>query len=78
MFSHIRYYSVASTEDAAYIIGGYDIGFDLLDIIAEFRNYRWYQKGKLNFARNGHASITLNDQTMVLGGVWDGLVKHLY
>ena len=64
IFSYIYHYSTASTSEAAYIIGG----TDTKDIIAEFRNYSWRQMGTLAKGRHSHGSITLNGETMVIGG----------
>ena len=66
VFSFIGYYSTASTSEAAYIIGGYYTN----DIIAEFKNNLWRQKAGQTLAkgRYAHGSITLNDETMVIGG----------
>ena len=44
ILSRISHYSTASTNDAAYIIGG----FYTLDIVAEFSDYKWTQIGSLN------------------------------
>ena len=63
-FSYISQYSTASTSESAYIIGGFFTG----DIIAEFRNNAWRQMGTLAKGRYGHGSITLNEETMVIGG----------
>ena len=60
----MRFYSTSSTSDAAYIIGGYYTR----DIIAEFKNDAWRQLGTLTKGRDGHGSIVLNDETMVIGG----------
>ena len=68
IFSYIAYYSTASTSEAAYIIGGY-----APQIIAEFRSNSWRQMGTLAKGRDSHGSITLNGETMVIGGdVADG------
>ena len=64
-FSYIVYYSTASTSEAAYIIGGY---YYSPQIIAEFRNNSWRQMGTLAKGRDSHGSITLNGETMVIGG----------
>ena len=70
IFSKIAYYSTASTSEAAYIIGGYP---DTPQIIAEFRSNSWRQMGTLAKGRDSHGSITLNGETMVIGGdVADG------
>ena len=65
IFSYIAYYSTASTSEAAYIIGGYP---NTPQIIAEFRSNSWRQMGTLAKGRYGHGSITLNGETMVIGG----------
>ena len=65
IFSYIAYYSTASTSEAAYIIGGYP---DTLHMIAEFRSNSWRQIGTLAKGRGGHGSISLNGETMVIGG----------
>jgi len=67
VFSFIAYYSTASTSTAAYIIGGI---FYNEKIIAEFKNNFWRQKAgqKLAKGRYAHGSITLNGETMVIGG----------
>ena len=57
-------YSTASTAQAAYIIGGQNTKA----IIAEFKNDVWRQFGTLAQGRWYHGSITLGDETMVLGG----------
>ena len=68
IFRRIAYYSTASTSEAAYIIGG-----DYTeDIIAEFRGNSWRQMGTLAKGRWSHGSITLNVETMVIGGYADG------
>ena len=58
------YYSTASTSEAAYFIGGYNTE----EVIAEFKNDAWRQLGTLTKGRSRHGSITLGDQTMVIGG----------
>ena len=64
IFRRICWYSTASTSEAAYIIGGYKTN----DIIAEFRGNSWRQMGTLARGRYRHGSITLNGETMVIGG----------
>ena len=61
--SYIRGYSTASTHDAAYIIGGIDV-----DTIAEFQNDEWRKLGSLNKGRYYHGSITVGQETMIIGG----------
>ena len=71
MFSQINEYAVASTADAAYIIGGYGGGSTIYNTIAEFRDNKWTQYGTLNKARRLHGWISSGDETMVIGGYGD-------
>ena len=66
-FSSIYGYSVASTSEAAYIIGGYYTR----DIIAEFKDGKWRQSGTLAKKRAWHGSINLGKDVMVIGGFSD-------
>ena len=63
--SRISYYSTASTSDAAYIIGGYDTQ----NVIAEFKDNQWRQLDNLNKGRDYHGSLSIGDQTIIIGGV---------
>ena len=64
IYRSISYYSTASTSEAAYIIGGISGS----DIIAEFKNDMWRLLGKLPKGRQEHGSISLGDETMIIGG----------
>ena len=64
IFSKIFGYSTASTDDAAIIIGGVDV----FNTIAEFRNNQWRELGKLTEGRSSHGSITVEQETMIIGG----------
>ena len=65
--SRISYYSVASTNDAAFVIGGYtDSGYS--DVIAQFKDNAWSLYGNLQRRRRLHGSITSGDKTMIIGG----------
>ena len=64
IFSYFYAYSTASTDDAAYIIGGADI----YNTIAEFRNNQWRNLGSLTKGRYYHGSITIGQETMIIGG----------
>ena len=61
-------YSTTSTVDAAYIIGGQYSRDVFSDVIAEFKNDAWRQVGNLVKGRESHASISLNGETMIIGG----------
>ena len=70
-FRKISLYSVASTTEAAFVIGGWD-GSSSLDIIAKFENNQWSRYGNLQKARSGHGSITSGTQTIIIGGFTRG------
>ena len=57
-------YSTASTSEAAYVIGG----ANNYDIIAEYKDNAWRQLGTLTKGRYYHGSISLGDETMIIGG----------
>ena len=57
-------YSTASTSEAAYIIGG----DRTRDVIAEFKNDAWRNLGSLVKPRDSQGSISLNGETMIIGG----------
>ena len=64
-FRGISYYSTTQTSDAVYIIGGYYTN----DIVAEFKNDQWRRLADLNQGRReGHGSITIEGETMIIGG----------
>ena len=62
----IHQYSTAHTVDSVFIIGGYHGRFSY--IFAQFKDDQWSQFGYLNQRRCQHGSITINRQTMVIGG----------
>ena len=64
IFSYIRAYSTASTDDAVFIIGGDNV----YDTIAEFRENQWRNLGSLTKGRYYHGSITVGKETMIIGG----------
>ena len=59
---------MASTEDAAFIIGGYDGGSYYVSTIAKFQDNQWTKYGDLNIPRRFHGSIRSGDQTIIIGG----------
>ena len=63
-FSAIREYSTASTSYAAYIIGGYYTK----RVVAEFKDNQWRQLNNLNKGRYMHGSLSVGDQTIIIGG----------
>ena len=65
----IAYYSTASTDESAFIIGGYtSVSPSIISIIAEYKNGSWKNVGNLVQARYGHGAITSGSTTMVVGG----------
>ena len=71
-FSKISEYSVAATDEAAFVIGGNgntNTSEEIpIDVIAQFKNNEWSLFGKLRKRRRFHASITFGQQTMIIGG----------
>ena len=67
IFSKIFFYSVASTNEAAFVIGGWT-GSRISDVIAQFKDNAWSLYGNLQKPRENHASITSGDMTMIIGG----------
>ena len=64
IFSKIFYYSVASTNVAAFVIwGSQQDGSLYLDVIAQFKDNAWSLYGNLQKPRNNQASITSGDLT---------------
>ena len=60
----ISCYSTASTSTAAFIIGG----SHTQNIVAEFRKNQWHYLGSLLQGRSHHASITIDEHILILGG----------
>ena len=57
-------YSTASTDDAAFFIGGIDV----YNTIAEYRNNQWRNRHSLTIGRVYHGSITVGREIMIIGG----------
>ena len=60
-------YSTAATDEAAYILGGYQDSMHS-STIAEFKNDQWRKLGDLRQGRHFHGSISIGHQTMIVGG----------
>ena len=67
MFRKIFIYSTAATDEAAYILGGYD-GTYASRTISEFKNYQWRKLGNLAQGRSYHGSVSIDQKIMVVGG----------
>ena len=71
MLRKIHWYSAAATDEAAYIIGG-NQGSNYSRTIAEFKNDQWRKIGDLTQGRHVHSSISVGQQTMIVGGQTTG------
>ena len=61
-------YATASTDSAAYIIGGIDGGWDSVSTIAEYKNEKWRYFGRLTKKRNYSSAIFFNGEYIIVGG----------
>ena len=59
-------YSTASTDTAAYFIGGYYEG--RVSTIAKYDDFGWSKIGDLSVRRSSHASIISGTQVIIFGG----------
>ena len=64
----IAYYSVASTSDAVFVIGGRNRKLFPKDEIFKFDDNGWSLYGNLHALRFSFGSITSGSLTMVIGG----------
>ena len=60
-------YATASTDSAAYIIGGYD-GWNYISTIAEYKNNKWRKFGDLTKKRGYSSAIFFNGEYIIVGG----------
>ena len=63
----ISYYATASTDSAAYIIGGSD-GWKYISTIAEYKNNKWRKFGDLTKKRSRSSAIFFNGEYIIVGG----------
>ena len=59
-------YATASTDSAAYIIGGADSGW--VSTIAEYKNNKWRKFGDLTKKRGISSAIFFNGEYIIVGG----------
>ena len=71
----ISNYATASTDSAAYIIGGYngsgplgEMSSAYVSTIAEFKNNRWRKNGNLNKLKSHLSAIFNNGEYIGVGG----------
>ena len=77
----VGYYSTASSNEAVYIIGGFNGGDPYDSTIAKFMDNNWSKVGELNAGRYAHSSITYNEETIILGGFirsYDDVVTEIW
>ena len=60
-------YATASTDSAAYIIGGWN-GDERVSTIAEYKNNKWRKIGNLNEPKGALSAIFNNGEYIVVGG----------
>ena len=71
-------YATASTDSAAYIIGGYD-GNNYLSTIAKYKNNKWLKIGDLNEKKYRLSAIFHNGENFIVGGRVDsGRLVHFF
>ena len=63
----ISNYATASTDSAAFILGGWD-GNDRVSTIAEYKNNEWQRIGNLNEVKNCLSAIFHNGEYLIVGG----------
>ena len=67
MLRKYSFYSVSSTNQAAFFIGGW-VESSRSSVIAKYENDEWSLHGNLKTPRMGHVSITYGTATIVIGG----------
>ena len=63
----ICYYATASTDSAAYIIGGY-VGGSYISTIAQFKNNQWLEIGDLKERKDELSAIFHDGEYLIVGG----------
>ena len=71
-------YATASTDSAAYIVGGYSYKYGRVSIIAQFKNNQWLKIGDLNENKYNLAAICQNGETFIVGGTAGNRLVHLF
>ena len=61
-------YATASTDSAAYIIGGIDGDWNSVSTIAEYKNNKWKKFGDLTKTRWSSSAIFFNGEYIIVGG----------
>ena len=66
MLRKISHYSVSSTNQAAFFIGGIFASYS--SVIAKYENDEWSRLGNLKRRRSNHGSIISGTEIIVIGG----------
>ena len=75
----IYYYATASTDSAAYIIGGYKYGYGKVSTIAQFKNNQWLKIGDVNKKKSFLSAISHDGEYLIVGGFVDfGRLVNLF
>ena len=61
-------YATASTDSAAYIIGGYDDNWNEILTIAQFKNNQWLKIGDLKEIKGSLSAICHDGEYLIVGG----------
>ena len=69
-------YATASTDSAAYIIGGYGGGY--LSTIAQFKNNKWLKIGDLKERKTSLSAIFHDGEYLIVGGHTDRRLVNLF
>ena len=69
-------YATASTDTAAYIIGGYGGGY--ISTIAQFKNNKWLKIGDLNEKKSLLSAIFRDGEYLIVGGYNKGRLVYLF
>ena len=64
-------YATASTDSAAYIIGGFSYD-GYVSTIAEYKNNKWRKFGDLTKKRGDSSAIFYNGEYIIVGGRVEG------
>ena len=64
----ISNYGTASTDSAAYILGGYFARAERTSTIAQFQNDEWQKIGELNEVKSDSSAILHNGEYLIIGG----------
>ena len=73
----ISNYATASTDSAAYIIGG-TVGRESISTIAQFKNNQWLEIGGLKERKDELSAIFHDGEYLIVGGYADGGLVTLF